>query len=69
MLQTKNQPFEEFLTSFQEIDLPITLTEDLSPTFSAQNKPLKDAQLAAFIASIDTEIDEFTEFVPCFRLK
>lgn len=69
MLQLKNKAFDAFLESFQEIDLPITLTEDLSALFSAENKPFKSEQIAEFIAPIDSEIDEFTEFVPCFKLK
>jgi len=69
MFQPKNKAFDAFLECFQEIDLPITLTEDLSPLFSAENKPFKSAHIAEFIAPIDDEIDEFTEFVPCFKLK
>lgn len=69
MIQIKNKAFDTFLESFQEIDLPITLTEDLSPLFSAENKPLKDEHIAEFIAIVDQEIDEYTEFVPCFKLK
>ena len=69
MFQPKNKAFDAFLESFQEIDLPITLTEDLSVLFSAENKPLKSEHIAEFLAPIDSEIDEFTEFVPCFKLK
>jgi hypothetical protein len=69
MLLKKNKAFEAFLQSFQEIDLPITLTEDLSVVFSTENKPLKDELIAEFIAKLDDDIDEFTEFVPCFQLK
>jgi len=69
MFQPTNKAFDAFLECFQEIDLPITLTEDLSPLFSAENKPFKSEQIAEFIAPIDDEIDEFTEFVPCFKLK
>jgi len=69
MLLKKNLAFEAYLEAFQEIDLPITLTEDLSSVFSSENIPLKDEQIAEFIATIDDEIDEYTEFVPCFQLK
>lgn len=69
MLTTTNKDFEIYLESFQEIDLPITLTQDLSPTFSAENRPLKDEQIVEFIHPVDSEIDEYTEYVPCFRLK
>ena len=69
MFPKKNKAFEAYLDTFQEIDLPITLTEDLSAVFSSENKPLKDEQIAEFIASIDNDIDEYTEFVPCFQLK
>ena len=68
MLKTKNQEFEIFLNSFPEIELPITLTEDLNVTFSAENKPLRDSDIAAFIHTIDNHIDEYTEYVPCFKI-
>ncbi len=68
MFLKKNKAFEAYLESFQEIDLPITLTEELSTVFSSENKPLKDEQIAEFIATVDKDIDEYTEFVPCFQL-
>lgn len=68
MIKSKNKEFETFLESFPEIDLPITLTEDLSATFSSENRPLRDADIAKFIHTIDANIDEFTEYVPCFQL-
>jgi len=69
MLLKKNKAFEAYLEAFQEIDLPITLTEELATVFSSENKPLKDEQIAEFIAKSDDDIDEYTEFVPCFQLK
>lgn len=69
MIKTKNKAFEAYLESFQTIDLPITLTEELSSVFSSENKPLKDEHIAAFIVDENEDIDEFTEYVPCFQLK
>ena len=69
MIKTKNKAFEAYLECFQAIDLPVTLTEELSPVFSSENKPLKDEHIAAFIVHGNEEIDEFTEYVPCFQLK
>ena len=69
MIKTKNKAFDAYLESFQAIDLPITLTEELSSVFSSENKPLKDEHIAAFIVDENDDIDEFTEYVPCFQLK
>jgi len=58
---------QSFIEYFPEINPPITLTEDLAITFSAQNKPFP-AQIIAEIMSQWEKIDEFTELVPCFKL-
>lgn len=68
MLRIKNKDFDVFLESFPELDLPIILTEDLNVTFSANNIPIRDVDITAFIHTIDDNIDEFTEYVPCFKI-
>ena len=62
--------FADFLAKFPEIDLPITLADDLHHTFSAENDPLSAEMIEQFIQpSEEKETDELTEFIAGFRLK
>jgi len=61
--------FEDFLAYFEVIELPVVLSEDLVHTFDTHTPPLPALLTEAFIHIIDQgNIDEFTEFIPCFRL-
>ncbi len=58
-----------FLEMFPEVKLPITLTEESQRIFSASNEPFNQAMVEQYLTPLeDGEIDEFTEFVPCFRI-
>lgn len=69
MKNKKNITLKEFLSFFPELELPITLTEESSLTFSMNNKTLPFEALATFILPQEDEHDDLTEYVPCFRLK
>jgi len=58
---------QSFIEYFPEITPPITLTEDLAITFSAENKPFPAGVIAKIISQWE-KIDEFTELLPCFKL-
>ena len=60
--------FTDFTEAFPEVDLPITLTEDAQAVFSKENTPLSKLMIEQFIVPLDDAIDEFTEYVPCFRI-
>lgn len=60
--------FIDFLEAFPEVELPIALTEDAQAVFSNENKPLSKLMIEEFIVPMDNAIDEFTEYVPCFRI-
>lgn len=61
--------FKQFLGKFQEGVPPITLSDDTHHVFSLENEPLSEKMIADFITKYEPkEIDEFTEYVPCFRL-
>lgn len=60
--------FEDFLSFFPEIELPITLTQESSLEFSKHNRPLPGAIIQEFILPYETEKDELTEFLPCFKI-
>lgn len=67
--KVKNIAFDQFVTFFPEVDLPVTLTEESSLDFSRLNKPFPGEAISKFIIPIEAETDEFTEYLPCFRLK
>jgi len=68
MKKTPTITFADFVNAFPELDLPVTLTEDAQTIFSKENTPLSNLMIEQFIIPMDSEIDEFTEFVPCFRI-
>lgn len=58
--------FEQFLSFFPEIELPITLSEDSHFDFSQHNKPLPAVAIDTYLA---TEADDdLTEYVACFKV-
>ncbi|NRB63413.1 MAG: hypothetical protein HRU40_10395 [Saprospiraceae bacterium] len=60
---------EGFLSFFPTIELPVTLTSDLHHTFSQRNEPFPPAILDQYLIPLEGEdIDELTEFIPCFKL-
>lgn len=60
---------EHLLELFPEIRLPVTLTDELSHIFSQTNGLIADDLLEQYILPHEEEgADEFTEFVPCFRI-
>jgi len=61
--------FSDFVKKFPKVDLPVTLTEDTQMIFSKKNNPLSKQMIEEFIIPLEEDaIDEFTEYVPCFRL-
>lgn len=61
---------DQFLEFFPLVELPVTVTEDSIVVFDSRNDVLPKAGIEQFIISWEggQEIDEYTEFVPCFRL-
>jgi hypothetical protein len=60
--------FQDFINAFPETELPIDLTEDTQSVFSKENRPLSKQMIEEYIVPIDDSIDEFTEYIPCFRI-
>lgn len=60
-------PFEEFLELFPLAPLPITLTEEMAHEFSKENEVMPGLVIEQYMLPLEGEIDEWTEFVPCFR--
>lgn len=69
MKKDKKLSFNGFLKKFPEVPLPVTLGENTHMAFSRENDPISDVEIAEYIAPYDTAgIDEFTEFIACFRI-
>jgi hypothetical protein len=63
---TDKAKFNNFLSKFPEVPLPLTLRDDSHHDFE-QNPPLSDEMIADFIGRYEIgEIDEFTEYMACF---
>lgn len=61
--------FNMFLSAFPGIDLPVTLTEENLTDFQKHTLPLSIGAISAFIVPVEGPMDDFVEYVPCFRLK
>ena len=62
--------FTKYLDLFQTIPFPATLHKDAHHDFSNQNKGIHPELIDKFITPyIGQNDDEFTEYVPCFKLK
>lgn len=61
--------FNDLLSRFPSVDLPITLGVDTHHDFSQNNPPLSQALIDNFILPLESEeADELTEFIACFQL-
>ncbi len=67
-MQQQIPNFTGFLDFFPELELPITLNEEIHHLFSEKNKVLNQAAIQAFILPYEEEVDELTEFIPCFKI-
>lgn len=62
--------FSEFLKKFPVVELPVTLGENTHLEFSRANDPLPQLMIEQYLRRPDEPpMDEFTECIPCFRLK
>jgi len=64
----KKTGFTALVANFAKGELPIILAPDTYRTYEKKNKPLSIDAIKNFLLDEGEEIDEFTEFVPCFRL-
>lgn len=61
--------FSQFLDFFPIVDLPVLLSDESLIVFSKENLILPIPFIEQFISKYDlSEIDEFTEYIPCFRI-
>ena len=61
--------FGEFLKIFPEITLPVTLNEEAHLLFARSNDPVPALTAEQYLIPLEEqEMDEFSEFVACFRI-
>ena len=64
----KKVSFLTFLKKFPPVELPVTLGVDAHLDFSRLNPPLDPLEIEDYLLPLESEPDEFTEFIPCFCL-
>ena len=68
-MKQKKVDFIDFLERFPEVKLPVFLGTDSHHDFSRKNEPLPQVMVDLFLLPFEEDgRDEFTEFVPCFRI-
>ncbi len=62
--------FKAFLKKFPSVEMPVTISDEVSNEFSKRNDPLPMPLIEQYILSYEEEEpDDMTEFVPCFKIK
>jgi len=58
--------FSHFLSKFPVVELPVLLSEESIHDFSNENPPMPSLMIEQYLSM--PEDDEFTEYIPCFKL-
>lgn len=66
--QANQITFENFLQFFPYVELPYTITSETQRLISRKNDPLSVTWLQAFVLGEDYEVDDYTEYMPCFSI-
>ncbi len=59
---------EKILHYFPETELPVLISEDHLSEFEINSDPFPQVFIDEVLLEWEKEADEFTEFIPCFRL-
>lgn len=59
---------ERILHYFPETSLPVLVSEDHLSEYEAESDPFPQAFIDEILLDWEKEADEFTEFIPCFKL-
>ncbi len=68
MKQELSRTLEQLLQCFPKLEPPLSLSGEAITSFSAKNPPIPAALIEKLFSKWE-EMDEFTEFVPCFQLE
>ncbi|MBK9108555.1 MAG: hypothetical protein IPM92_09360 [Saprospiraceae bacterium] len=67
--QAAHNSFQDFVSYFPPAELPLTVQYNDLHSYAKTNDPLPDTFLADYLLPyLDFEVDEFTEFLPCFQI-
>ena len=67
-MSNKTPTIDDFLSFFEEVELPILLSEDTIHHIKDVTKPLPQVLIDEYITRWEPTLDEFTEIIPCFSL-
>ncbi|MBK8626226.1 MAG: hypothetical protein IPN86_11870 [Saprospiraceae bacterium] len=59
---------ERILHYFPETSLPVLVSEDHLSEYEAESDPFPQSFIEEILLDWEKEADEFTEFIPCFKL-
>ena len=59
---------EIFLSLFEEVELPLTLTQNFIHDIKEHTEKVPVVITAEIISRWDSDVDEYTEFIPCLKL-
>lgn len=60
--------FDNFLSLFPEVELPVSLTSESQRLIAEVQQPLNDKWVVRFLLGDGEWIDDYTEYMPCFRI-
>jgi hypothetical protein len=66
MKKNQSVSFDNFLTLFPEVELPMVISTDIHIEFSRHNIPIPGVMIDRYLSS--THDDEFTEYIACFSI-
>ncbi len=59
---------DKILHYFVETELPVMISEDYLAEFESMNDPFPQSFIDEIILEWEKDMDDFTEFIPCFKL-
>lgn len=59
---------ERILHYFPETTLPVLISDDHLSDYEAESEPFPQSFIEEVLLLWEKDADEFTEFIPCFRL-
>lgn len=62
------EALERILYYFAETSLPVMVSEDYMEEYESLNQPFPQIFIDEVLSQWEPEMDEFTEFLPCFKL-
>lgn len=59
---------DQILHYFPEVSLPVIVSDEYQSEYENNNDPFPQSFIDEIILEWEKEIDEFTEFIPCFKI-